>query len=55
MKFTLKIISYLGLAATIIPSVLVFNGAMDLKTHFTFMVVGMAMWFLTSPFWMKKA
>jgi hypothetical protein len=54
MKLILKIISYLGLALTIIPSVLVFKGVIDLKTDFILMVVGIVLWFSTAPLWMKS-
>lgn len=54
MKLLLKIISYTGLALTIIPSILVFNGVIVLKTHFILMVVGLILWFSTAPFWMKS-
>lgn len=54
MKLLLKILSYTGLALTIIPSILVFNGKIDINTHFILMVVGMILWFSTAPFWMKS-
>lgn len=54
MKIALKIISYLGLGLTIIPSILVFNGTIEMKTHFILMFIGFILWFSTSPFWMKS-
>ncbi len=51
----LKIISCLGLALTIIPSLFVFKGVIDIKVHYQFMIVGMIMWFGTAPFWMKSS
>ncbi|MBN1351185.1 hypothetical protein JXJ21_17330 [candidate division KSB1 bacterium] len=54
MKSLLKIISYLGLAATVVPSCLVFTGTIELETHKLFMAIGMIAWFLTAPFWMHK-
>lgn len=50
----LKIISYLALAGTIIPSLLVFFGDMDLKVNKNIMVICMVIWFLTAPFWINK-
>jgi len=55
MKSTvLKIISYLALAGTIIPSLLVFFGYMDLQVNKNIMVISMVIWFLTAPFWINK-
>lgn len=53
MKLALKIISYIGLAMTIIPSILVFNGIIEMKMDFTLMFIGFILWFSTAPFWMK--
>jgi hypothetical protein len=54
MKLVLKIISYTGLAFTIIPSILVFKGIIEMHTHFVLMGVGLVLWFSTAPFWMKS-
>ena len=48
----LKIISFLGLALTILPSLFVFGGVIEMKTHYILMAVGMFMWFGSAPFWM---
>lgn len=50
----IKIISYLALAGTIIPSILVFAGNMDLQTNKNFMGICMIIWFITAPFWINK-
>ncbi|MCW9705253.1 hypothetical protein [Fodinibius salsisoli] len=54
MKIILIILSVLGLALTVIPSVLVFVQDISLQTHQNIMVFGMLLWFGTSPFWMKE-
>jgi hypothetical protein len=55
MKYTLlKIISYLALAGTIIPSLLVFFGDMDIQTNKTIMTISMVVWFIATPFWINK-
>jgi hypothetical protein len=54
MKPMLKIVSLLGLAFTIVPSLLVFTSTVAKQTHFRVMAVGMVMWFATAPFWMKS-
>lgn len=53
MKNILKALSFLGLALTIVPSMLVFRGTIAIETHYTLMIVGMVLWFGTAPFWMK--
>lgn len=50
----LKFISYLALAGTIIPSMLVFFGNMDLQTNKNIMTISMIVWFATVPFWINK-
>ncbi|WP_340114697.1 hypothetical protein [Maribellus mangrovi] len=54
MKKLLILISYIGLAFTFIPSILVLKGVVTLQNHFWLMVVGMVLWFATAPFWMKS-
>jgi hypothetical protein len=55
MKQVLKIISYIGLLLTIVPSLFVFRGVIDMKVHFNLMIVGMVLWFATAPFCMKSS
>lgn len=54
MKILLVILSYIGLGLSIIPSVLVFLGKMDMQTNTTLMAFGMVLWFGTSPFWINS-
>lgn len=54
MKKVLILISYLGLAFTFLPSILVLKGALTLQNHFWLMSIGMVLWFSTAPFWMKS-
>ena len=54
MKNVLKIISLAGLALTIFPSMLVFKQVIDLKLHYNLMIVGMVLWFVSAPLWMKS-
>lgn len=54
MKTLLKVVSYIGLALTVIPAFLVASGILTLDTHKTLMVIGMVLWFAASPFWMDK-
>ena len=54
MKKILMVISYTGLAFTIIPSILVVKGILTIQNHFWMMGIGMILWFSTAPFWMKS-
>ena len=54
MKTIWKTISYVGLIATVVPSILVFSGMAELQTHKTMMLIGMILWFITAPFWMNR-
>jgi hypothetical protein len=54
MKYKiLKTISYLALLGTIIPSLMVFFGDMDIQTNKNIMTVSMIIWFATAPFWIN--
>ena len=50
----LKLISYLALVGTIIPSLLVFFGDLDQQTNKYIMASAMLIWFGTAPFWINK-
>jgi hypothetical protein len=54
MKLLLKLAAFTGLGLTVVPSFLVFNQMISWNTHATLMAVGTVLWFLTTPFWMKK-
>jgi hypothetical protein len=54
MKTFMKILSYLGLGMTVIPSFYVFAGSISWQTHANVMLGGTILWFVTAPFWMKK-
>ncbi|MDQ8179362.1 hypothetical protein [Pelagicoccus sp. SDUM812005] len=53
MKSILKVLSYLGLAMTVLPSVLVFAGKMEKELHYSVMIAGMVLWFVTAVLWVK--
>lgn len=52
-KLILQIISFIGLALSIIPAFLVFGGVIAKDTYLQLMVVGMVLWFGTAVFWIK--
>jgi hypothetical protein len=54
MKRVLKIVSLIGLLATIIPSFLVFADIIALDTNKLLMIVGTLLWFISAPLWMNK-
>jgi hypothetical protein len=54
MRALLKLISIVGLGLTVIPSFLVFTGAIAWQTHATLMLVGTVLWFGSAPFWMQQ-
>ena len=50
----LKIVSYVALGGTIIPSLLVFFGDMDIQMNKNIMAISMVVWFATAPLWINK-
>jgi hypothetical protein len=54
MTLLLKVLSFLGLGLTVVPSFLVFADVIAWDTHATLMLVGTLLWFATSPFWIKE-
>ena len=52
MKF-LRIISYCGLALSILPAFLVYHGTIAKSTYLQLMLVGMVLWFSTAILWIK--
>jgi hypothetical protein len=54
MRILLQIISFLGLALTVVPAILVFLGQLPFETNQTLMFIGMVLWFGATPFWIGK-
>lgn len=54
MTQILKIVSFIGLVLTVLPSYLVFKNVIEFQVHTLLMFIGMILWFATSPFWMKE-
>jgi hypothetical protein len=50
----LQIVSYTGLALSIVPAFLVFGGAVTKGTYLWLMLLGMVLWFSTAIFWVKR-
>ena len=53
-KYILQAISYMGLALSIIPALLVFGGILSKEVYLWLMLVGMVLWFGTAIFWIRK-
>ena len=53
-KLILQVISFLGLALSIIPAFLVFGAIISKETYLWLMILGMVMWFSTAIFWIKR-
>lgn len=54
MKRILQVLSYLALAATVTPGILVLRGVMEVDTYKLWVLAGTALWFATAPFWINK-
>jgi|WetSurSiteA1Bulk_404760.scaffolds.fasta_scaffold29332_2 hypothetical protein len=54
MRVLWSSLSLIALLATIVPSVLVFFGVIDLGLHKGIMTIGMILWFIAAPLYMSK-
>lgn len=52
-----KLVSYVGLLLTLVPSVLLLIGSslLDDYSYKLLATVGMVLWFVTAPFWVNRA
>lgn len=53
MKSFLKLISFSGLALTLVPSFFVFAGLLSADSYYTLASAGMILWFGTAVFWIR--
>jgi len=53
MRTLLRIVSFLGLALSVLPPVFAFGGHLSQSASFTLMNIGMVFWFSTAVFWIK--
>ena len=53
MKRIAQIISYLALAATLLPTVLFFTDKLELPATKLCMLVAALVWFIATPLWME--
>ncbi|ERM83207.1 hypothetical protein P872_16930 [Rhodonellum psychrophilum GCM71 = DSM 17998] len=55
MPLLFKILSFIALTMTLIPSFLVFQGIIEPSLSKTLMFIGTVLWFLTAPRWLNKS
>ena len=55
MRLILQIISWLSLAATILPSILFLAGRIDLDQSKLWLLAATIVWFIATPLWMGRA
>ncbi len=53
-KHILQVISFIGLALSLIPAFLMFSGTLSRELYFHLMDAGMLIWFGTAVFWIRK-
>jgi len=53
MRVLFVILSLLGLCLTVVPAFFVFYGLLEWRVHTQLMFVGMILWFVSAPLWMK--
>jgi hypothetical protein len=54
MKTLITLLAIVALGLTIIPSMLVFGGKMNLEMHKHLMTAGTILWFIAAPIWFRK-
>ncbi|MEM1135196.1 MAG: hypothetical protein AAGI07_05105 [Bacteroidota bacterium] len=54
LRFTVKLLSFIGLGLTIFPSFLVFAQILSLAAYKHLMLIGTLIWLFTAPFWINQ-
>jgi high-affinity Fe2+/Pb2+ permease len=54
MKALWRTLALIALLATLVPAFLVFFGLIDLGTQKGIMTIGMILWFVAAPLYMRK-
>jgi len=54
MRMSLKMVSWLGLVLTLLPSLLVFGGVLSLDAFESLVLAGSVLWLATAPFWINQ-
>ncbi len=53
-KMVIKLISFSGLALTLIPAVLFFKDLVGKNTYYNLMLYGTILWFSSAIFWVRR-
>ena len=54
MRMSLKVVSWLGLALTLLPSFFVFGGSLSLDVFKGLVLAGSVLWLATAPSWINQ-
>ena len=54
MKYIVEVMAILGLLLTVIPSFFVWYGYLSWDIHTQSAFVGMVLWFIFAPIWLRK-
>jgi len=54
VRLVYQLLSWVSLAATIVPSLIFMAGKMDLDRVKLWMVISMIVWFVVTPLWMER-
>ena len=54
MKTLLRLVSFVGLALTVLPPVAVLGEHLSQSVSFALINVGMVLWFATAVFWIRR-
>lgn len=54
MKKIMAVIAIVALGLTVVPSLLVFNGMIEIDLHKKLMLTGTVLWFISAPVWFRK-
>ena len=54
MTALLRIVSYIALALTVLPSILYLGGTLTIEATKLWMLIATLIWFAATPFWMDK-
>lgn len=50
----MAVVAIVALGLTVVPSLLVFNGMMEIDLHKKLMLAGTVLWFIAAPIWFRK-
>ena len=54
MKLVMSILAIIALGLTLIPSIFVFNGSLEMGLYKNLMTAGTLLWFVSAPIWFRK-